>query len=113
MIDGTEFFVDENNDNDSTRSISKKEVEFRQEFLAENLNGALSKTDNLESSDDKDPLSDDEARPGTSASLSPQAKENISPSIAKPSNFSQSNNKDGKVEPGVALPRSSHRLKSS
>jgi hypothetical protein len=41
------------------------------------------KTDDSENSDDKDPLSDDEALPGTSACLSPQVKKTSSLSSAK------------------------------
>jgi hypothetical protein len=66
---------DENDDNDSTSSISKKVVEFCPEFPSENCIGALQKkNDDSENSDDKDPLSDDEACPGTSACLSPHLK---------------------------------------
>ena len=98
MIDGKKYFIDENDEKDSTSSISKKVVELCPEFLSGNCSEALPKYDDSENTDDKDPLSDDEAQPGTSSCLSPKAKKTSSMSSAKQSNFPQSSNKDGKTK---------------
>ena len=103
MIDGKKYFIDENDEKDSTSSISKKVVELCPEFLSGNCSEASPKYDDSENTDDKDPLSDDEAQPGTSSCLSPKAKKTSSMSSAKQSNFPQSSNKDGKTKEGQGM----------
>ena len=53
MIDGTKYFIDENDEKDSTSSISKKVVELCPEFLSENCSEALPTNDDTENTDDK------------------------------------------------------------